>query len=99
VTHFSSALVYQDESGALNEAFSDIMAAYADRVVLGKDQTEVWVIGEDGDLYHGDGVGIRNMANPPEFDQPDHYDSRLIRPAGEEPSAEGNDCKSIQEKT
>jgi Zn-dependent metalloprotease len=33
VTEFTSDLIYQDESGALNESFSDIMAAVIERLV------------------------------------------------------------------
>lgn len=82
VTDFTSDLIYQDESGALNEAFSDIMGAsmefWADAngfepaTTLGPD----WLIGEDFDL-RGDTVpGFRNMADPGEDGDPSHYDER-----------------------
>lgn len=68
VTDFTSNLMYQNESGALNESFSDVIGSsiefYADvrglepAVTLSPD----WLIGEDFDL-RGDAVpGIRNMA-------------------------------------
>jgi Zn-dependent metalloprotease len=74
VTHFTSGLVYSYESGALNEAFSDIMAAAAERLIKSKPAFPVWYFGEDLDLLFG--RGIRNMAYPPEFDQPDHFADR-----------------------
>ena len=50
VTDFSSQLIYQDEPGALNEAFSDIMAAamefYYQPVGGGPDRAD-WQIAED----------------------------------------------------
>ena len=50
VTDSSSQLIYQDESGALNEAFSDIMAAsmefYYQPVGVGADRAD-WQIAED----------------------------------------------------
>ncbi len=85
VTDFTSDLVYQDEPGALNEAFSDIMAVNAEfyaetnglepAVTLAPD----WLVGEDIDL-RGDDVepGFRNMADPEEDNDPDHYTERYI---------------------
>ena len=50
VTDFSSELIYRDESGALNEAFSDIMGAamefYYSPAGTGRDQAD-WLIAED----------------------------------------------------
>ncbi len=66
VTRFSANLIYQDESGALNESFSDIFGTaiefYAD-----PDQAD-WLIGEDF-LPEP----FRNMADPKEFGDPDTY--------------------------
>lgn len=61
VTQFTSALVYQDESGALNESFSDVMAAIADDVGDGR-----WLNGEDN--VNGNGPN-RSLENPDR----DHY--------------------------
>ena len=46
LTHFSSNLIYQEESGALNEAMSDIMAAAIDRSA-GASITDTWLFAED----------------------------------------------------
>ncbi|WP_298820486.1 M4 family metallopeptidase, partial [uncultured Chloroflexus sp.] len=58
VTQYTANLVYNGQSGALNESFSDIFGAMVDR--------DDWLIGEDTPIRE-----IRNMANPPEQGQPD----------------------------
>ena len=75
VTEFSSNLIYMNESGALNEAFSDMMATSiefffqpAGGAVLQAD----YLIGEDV-VRPG---GIRSMADPGAFGDPDHYSRR-----------------------
>lgn len=68
VTEYSANLVYQYESGALNEAFSDIFGTCIENYAL--DGAGDWLIGEDFDLT---GDGFRNMANPNADDQPDTY--------------------------
>jgi thermolysin len=69
VTDATSDLIYQNESGALNEAFSDIMGTSVE-YFYGSGN---WTIGED--ITPGDN-GIRNMANPGEDGDPSHYDER-----------------------
>jgi len=70
VTEYTANLIYQDESGALNEALSDIFSAaiefYATPALAD------WFVGEDFDLSTG-GNGFRNMSNPNEDGQPDTY--------------------------
>ncbi|MCK6560353.1 M4 family metallopeptidase [bacterium] len=75
VTDFSSNLIYQNESGALNESFSDI---FGNAVEFFKENPGVesglpvatWRVGED---MSASGLGIRNMRNPNEFSDPDTY--------------------------
>ena len=69
VTEATSDLVYQNESGALNEAFSDIMGTSIEYSY----GTGNWTIGEDIDLLNN---GFRNMANPNEDGDPSHYADR-----------------------
>jgi thermolysin len=69
VTEATSNLVYQNESGALNEAFSDMMGT-AIEYYYG---TGNWTIGED--ITPGTN-GLRNMANPNEDGDPSHYADR-----------------------
>jgi bacillolysin len=74
VTTYTSGLVYEHESGALHEGYSDAIAATADRSILNKDRASVWSIGEDVDVY---GFGFRNMADPTEMGDPDHFADRF----------------------
>jgi Zn-dependent metalloprotease len=80
VTEFTSNLIYQNESGALNESFSDIMAAsaefFADANGLDPSVAPDWLVGEDIVLYPDEEPGIRNMADPAEDDDPDYYTER-----------------------
>jgi Zn-dependent metalloprotease len=85
VTSYSSDLIYENESGALNEAFSDIMSVGAEyflRATGRSDRTPDYLSGEDvwtpGDP--GSQTGIRSMSNPAQFDQPDHYSRRYLGP-------------------
>jgi Zn-dependent metalloprotease len=66
VTQFTANLNYTpDQSGALNESFSDMMGSAIDAFVNGRDaDTHNWLIGEDimaDDLY---GEALRNVAEP-----------------------------------
>jgi bacillolysin len=77
VTDFTSQLVYRDEPGALNEAFSDIMAAsmefYYFPAGTGRDQAD-WQIAED--VYLGSPGYLRSLSNPSSKGHPDHYSLR-----------------------
>ena len=77
VTDFSSKLVYQDESGALNEAFSDIIAAamefYFQPAGTGQDRAD-WLIAEDVFLLPPG--FLRSLNNPIAGGEPDHYSLR-----------------------
>jgi thermolysin len=76
VTDYTSALVYQNESGALNESFSDIMATGAEFFLQpagSGPRTADYLIGEDT-IRPG---GIRSLSNPASFGDPDHYASRF----------------------
>ncbi|MGE5126690.1 MAG: M4 family metallopeptidase [Betaproteobacteria bacterium] len=67
VTDYTSRLVYRDEPGALNEAFSDIMATGAE-FYLQPDKAD-YLLGEDA-ITPG---GTRSMQNPMAYGDPDHY--------------------------
>jgi thermolysin len=77
VTAFSSDLVYQDESGALNEAFSDIMGAsvefFYQPVGTGPEKAD-WLIAEDVVLVPPG--YLRSLSNPNAVRDPDHYSLR-----------------------
>lgn len=75
VTEYTSDLIYQNEPGALNEAFSDIMGAAAEFFFQERGTGNLrsdWLIGEDV-IKPG---GLRNMANPASYGFPDHYSVR-----------------------
>lgn len=80
VTEFSSNLIYQNQSGALNEAFSDIMGTAAEFFYQppgnGPMNAE-YLMGEDV-ITPG---GIRSLSNPAQFGHPDHYSKYVNTPA------------------
>lgn len=63
VTGTSAGLIYQGESGALNEAFSDIFGTYAEHYANVGDK---WTIGENISFQ-------RSLSNPNRHRQPDTY--------------------------
>ena len=77
VTDFTSNLIYRDESGALNEAFSDIMAAamefYYQPVGTARDQAD-WLIAEE--VFLGSPGYLRSLSDPAAKGNPDHYTLR-----------------------
>jgi thermolysin len=85
VTSYSADLVYMNEPGALNEAFSDIMAVGAEYYLVAtgrSDRTADYLIGEDtwANARTGIGTGFRSLANPMAFGDPDHYTRRHTSP-------------------
>jgi bacillolysin len=77
VTEYTSGLIYENASGALNESFSDMMANtiefYADRKGLDPTAKPDWLIGEDVIDSPGDPTrGFRNMADPKQDGDPSH---------------------------
>lgn len=78
MTEFTSDLIYLNESGALNESFSDIMGTAVEAFfqppgdgLLKAD----YLIGED--VVRGAANGFRSMAEPNAFGDPDHYSIRF----------------------
>lgn len=70
VTSNSANLIYSNESGQLNESFSDIFGNAVER--YGKPSGYSWIIGEE---ITYDGTGLRNMLNPKIKGQPRCYKS------------------------
>jgi len=72
VTDYTSRLNYRDESGALNEAFSDIMGTSVEFYVRLAEKG-----GRPSNYTLGDDVitpgGIRSMQNPAAYHDPDHF--------------------------
>ena len=77
VTSYSSGLIYRNESGALNEAFSDIVGTSVEFFFhppgAGQRRAD-YLIGEDISRPGGD----RSMADPAMFGDPDHYGKRYL---------------------
>jgi Zn-dependent metalloprotease len=82
VTESTSNLIYLNESGALNESFSDIMGTsvefFYQPVGAGVGQAD-FILAEDSvRTPSGAGLqGIRSMVNPIAFGDPDHYSIRF----------------------
>jgi Zn-dependent metalloprotease len=86
VTQFTSALVYQNQSGALNEHFSDVFGTAITQWAHGESPEDAdWLIGDEimGPQLHGE--ALRSMRHPgTAYDndilgkdpQPAHYDDR-----------------------
>ena len=92
ITDCTSDLIYQNESGALNESFSDIMGNsvefFVDEPVasncqraLGQATCADWWVAEDIDLVLDAVPGFRNMADPEEDADPDHYSEYIVTSA------------------
>jgi Zn-dependent metalloprotease len=67
VTEYEADLIYRDQSGALNESFSDIFGELVDQE-NGNPIADDWLMGED--IPFGIGA-IRSLSNPPAFGDPD----------------------------
>ncbi len=64
VTEFTSGLVYQNQSGALNEAWSDIFGAVCEIWNENGINSTTWVLGEDSWTPNTPGDGLRYMDDP-----------------------------------
>jgi thermolysin len=75
VTDYTSDLIYLNESGALNESFSDIMGAAVEFMFqpAGSNLMQAeYLCGEDAVRP----AGIRSFTNPNAYGHPDHYSVR-----------------------
>jgi len=68
ITDFTADLRYRNESGALNEAFSDIFGAAVE--FKARPEKANWLIGEE---IESSGKPFRNMADPKTEDHPNTY--------------------------
>ena len=64
VTQYTANLVYSDQSGALNESYSDVFGVMVDR--------DDWLMGEDVYTPHTSGDALRSLSNPTLYGQPDN---------------------------
>ncbi|AQQ51688.1 M4 family metallopeptidase [Planococcus lenghuensis] len=75
VTDTSADLVYQNESGAINESMSDIFGTLVEHHF---NNDPDWLIGEDIYTPTISGDALRSMADPTLNGDPDHYSNRYI---------------------
>jgi thermolysin len=75
LTSYSSDLIYLNESGALNESFSDVLGAGAEHYfdAVSASRPADYLIAEDI-VRPG---GVRSLADPGAFGDPDHYSRRF----------------------
>jgi bacillolysin len=77
VTQYTSDLIYLDESGALNEAFSDIMGTSVEFFFQPPGTAS-----RQADYLMGEDVvrpgGLRSLSNPAAYGDPDHYSKRFL---------------------
>lgn len=89
VTQYSAALIYEGQSGALNESFSDVLGILVKQRALGIDAASAnWLIGE-GILEPTLGGALRNMIAPGTAysgdEQPADMDSYRDLPVDDDP--------------
>lgn len=87
LTDRTARLEYREESGALNESYSDIFGVIISNFDKPISQWN-WEIGED---LSETGVPIRDLSDPKRRGQPDHMDSFKPLAPGEEPDQDLND--------
>ena len=88
VTQYSANLVYQRESGALNESFSDIFGEMVEYNATGSND---WQMGTD--IGIGRSGAIRSMNNPNLFRDPDTYGGSFwVNPSCSFPSQSNDYC-------
>lgn len=86
---YSSQLVYEGESGALNEAFADVIAVSAKEWSRLRGQPSNFLVGEKM-MWSGKG-GLRDMENPMVYRDPDHVSIALRCKSDEAPDQKKND--------
>ncbi|UYZ62479.1 M4 family metallopeptidase [Hymenobacter weizhouensis] len=79
-------LTYQNESGAMNEGFSDIWGACVEAYSIARFSLtgkSPWLIGEE---IRKSGGALRSMSNPNQFGQPDTYKGTNWKPTTTTPT-------------
>lgn len=77
VTQFTAALVYSNESGALNESFSDCFGVTIDYY-----KNPLTANFLEGDQINVNGIPFRNMGDPNQYSHPDTYLGNFWSAAG-----------------
>jgi bacillolysin len=84
ITSRTAGLAYSNESGALNESWSDVFGSMVELYAEGQETTTTWWIGEDARTPAVAGDALRYMDTPHSAanygytanDDPDHYSER-----------------------
>ena len=80
VVEHTAALVYANESGAVDESFADVFGAMVERSALGE-SADNWTVGEDCMTPGVPGDAVRYMADPTaDGYSRDHYDDLYTGP-------------------
>jgi vibriolysin len=97
VTENTANLTYENESGALNEAWSDIMAAACEAYTDGgTPNANTWKIGEDVYTPGTSGDALRYMNNPTQDGQSyDYWPERMLLGDNEQPDQNNNDLGGV----
>jgi bacillolysin len=82
VCETTAGLIYQNESGALNEGLSDIWGACVENHL--DPSKQIWLIGED---IMKAGGALRSMSNPNLYGQPDTYLGTNWKPTTTNPTS------------
>ena len=83
---------YMNATGAINEAYSDIMGNLAE-MNLGYTEDKAWLLGEKT------GVPLRNMSCPNEYRQPEYVGDRFYKAAVTAPDTELNDNGGVHDNS
>jgi Zn-dependent metalloprotease/subtilisin family serine protease len=75
VTERTAGLVYENESGAINESISDIFGTL---IEFYNNKNPDWEIGEDVYTPNVPGDALRSMSDPTKEGDPDHYSKRYM---------------------
>jgi Zn-dependent metalloprotease len=95
ITQYTAGLIYQGESGALNESFSDILGVSVEFMV-GKDSPEdIWDLADE--LY--DGSSMRSLSNPNIKSDPDTYSGNYWKDTTPGAPDNGGDTRIVEYKT
>ncbi|WP_027409593.1 M4 family metallopeptidase [Anoxybacteroides tepidamans] len=73
VTDYTAGLIYQNESGAINESLSDIFGTLVEYYA---NKNPDWEIGEDIYTPNVPNDALRSMSDPTKYGDPDHYSKR-----------------------
>lgn len=93
VCTFTSDLVYESESGAMNEGLSDIWAAAVERYAkINVDPTLKYEEFQIGEQISADNIGLRRMDNPKAKTDPDTYGGRYWQNPDCVPSLANDQC-------